>query len=138
MNKLKTVEFEILASSLSDKEFKKVMDDYMERYNITVENFVSENIEITPSGDAIVRVRYIDGKTKKQQILLDAVTNTENEEGIIWTELGSYNDLMSVYALLHSDYQKILDEEKSDIEAQIGKSITFAFWIEDNVLKFER
>jgi hypothetical protein len=133
MRKIKKINFKIPYSVIQSNSVLEYLDVCLEEKRIGMDEFVS--FEFIDSD--VLSINYIDGhESLKMRIVDDARKNYENNEGIIWTLLDSYDDLLSIKSFLHKDYVDRLDN-KQKINEFIDKNIPFAFWVEeDKQLRF--
>lgn len=137
-SKLKTVEFNMPDGlSLTDPNaVNNALDNFLIENSISWEQFVG--YEFDPEDLFKLNIQYIDGPTVKLQIIQDANANHEADEGIIWTTINSYDDLLSIHFLLEASMQHQLENEKDQIIEDIENGKQFAFWFEEGLMKFTR
>lgn len=118
------------------EEFNIKLDEFMSINGITAEKFVDVYFDDENNLKAIIE--YIDGPSLKYKIIEDADINDKNSEGIIWTTLQSYDDLLSIKFICEPSIKHQIIHEKDQLIDDIENGKQFAFWFENDLIKFTR
>ena len=117
--------------------FNEGLDIFMRENGVSIEKFVDFSLSLD-NDNPVALIEYIDGPTLKAKILQDAKENHPGSADIIWTQLNSYDDLLSIKFILEPACKFEVDTEKDNLIALIEEGKGFVFWFENELLKFSK